>query len=265
MSFIKLSRALLTWDWHDEPKTGWLYIVMLLLANHEETLWRGEKLLRGQLLSGRRQLSIASGLTEDEVRTALAHLKKTGDVVVETRSKYSIITLPKYDEHCSFTQQIPSDSPNESPAYSPAESPAISPAKSPTNPQQAPSKAPADPHIQELKELKEPKKENRACAREDDDLVFAAVQFSQSMDALEDQWRKMGNAAAHTDLEAMEGLLADYEVQDILDAMKAAADNGVKHSWPYIRKVLANWRANGRGVRANSKTDDDPYAGVMIV
>lgn len=76
--FIKLSRSLLDWDWHDEPKTGYLYIIMLLLANHEETLWRGETLLRGQLLTGRRQLSIASGLTEDEVRTALGHLKKTG-------------------------------------------------------------------------------------------------------------------------------------------------------------------------------------------
>lgn len=252
MSFIKLNRALLNWDWHDEPKTGWLYIVMLLLANHEETLWRGEKLLRGQLLSGRRQLSIASGLTEDEVRTALSHLKKTGDVHIAAKNKYSIITLPKYDEHCSFAQQSPGDNPDESPAISP------------TNPQQIPSRAPADPHIQELKELKEPKKENRACAREDDDdLVFAAVQLSQNMDALEDQWRRMGNTTAQTDFENMENLLCDYEVQDVLDAMKAAADNGVKHSWPYIRKVLANWKAHGREKKAAE--ENDPYAGVLIV
>ena len=108
--FIKLSRSLLDWDWHDEPKTGYLYIIMLLLANHEETLWRGETLLRGQLLTGRRQLSIASGLSEQEVRTALSHLKKTGHVIVTAKSQYSVITLPKYDEHCCQPQQITSDS-----------------------------------------------------------------------------------------------------------------------------------------------------------
>ena len=85
------------------------------------------------------------------------------------------------------------------------------------------------------------------------------------MDALEDQWRKMGNVVSQTDLEAMERLLCDDGVDTILDAMKAAADNGVKHSWPYIRKVLANWKANGRGRRADAGEESDPYAGVMVV
>lgn len=114
--FIKLSRSLLAWDWHDEPKTAYLYIVMLLLANHEETLWRGETLRRGQLLTGRRQLSIASGLSEREVRTALANLKKTGDVLINAKSKYSVITLLRYDEHCSFRIPESSERPADRPA-----------------------------------------------------------------------------------------------------------------------------------------------------
>ena len=94
---------------------------------------------------------------------------------------------------------------------------------------------------------------NAPAHEDDDEVVCAAVQLSQSMDALEAQWKKMGNVVAQTDLEAMERLLCEDGVDTILDAMKAAADNGVKHSWPYIRKTLANWRKNGRNVRAEAK------------
>lgn len=255
--FIKLSRSLLDWDWHDEPKTGYLYIIMLLLANHEETLWRGEKLLRGQLLTGRRQLSIASGLTEDEVRTALGHLKKTGHVIVTAKSKYSVITLPKYDEHCCQPQQIPDNSPAFSPAFSPAESPASAPA----DPQQIPSKSPADPHIQELKELKEPKKGllyPHALPPEDDedDLVQRIVNCQRAGDLIR-RYRL-------TDSEAtLDALLEDADVHgfDVLEAaLKKASesDNRGGISVNYYRAILRD--SGGR-----QSEGYDPYAGVQII
>lgn len=250
--FIKLSRSLLAWDWHDEPKTGYLYIVMLLLANHEETLWRGETLRRGQLLTGRRQLSIASGLTEDEVRTALMHLKKTGDAVVSSKNKYSIITLPKYDEHCTVTRQIPGESPGESPAESQTESPA--------NPQQVPSTSTADPHIQELKELKELEKgvlraPAPACGEDGDDALMAQIASVQRASAL---IRRYGL----TDSDAtLESLLQDAERVGF-DALEEAlhrasvSDNRGGVSVNYYRAIL---RDGGQ-----RKEENDPYAGVPI-
>ena len=257
--FIKLSRSLLDWDWHDEPKTGYLYIIMLLLANHEETLWRGETLLRGQLLTGRRQLSIASGLTEDEVRTALTHLKKTGHAIVTAKNKYSVITLPKYDEHCSHTQQIPGELPDKSPAFSPAESPASAPA----NPQQIPSKSPADPHIQELKELKEPKKGllyPHALPPEDDEEgreLIDRIANIQRADGLIRRFRL-------TDSEAtLDALLEDADAHglDVLEAaLKKASesDNRGGISVNFYRAIL---RDNG----GRKQTEEyDPYAGVQV-
>lgn len=253
--FIKLSRSLLEWDWHDEPKTGYLYIIMLLLANHEETLWRGEKILRGQLLTGRRQLSIASGLTEDEVRTALGHLKKTGHVIVTAKSKYSVITLPKYDEHCSQPQQIPGILPDNPPAFSPAESPASAPA----NPQQIPSKSPADPHIQELKEPKEPKKGllSAPAREEDEDDLFDRIANVQRAGELIRRYRL-------TDSEAtLEALLEDADAHgfDTLEAaLKKASqsDNRGGISVNFYRAILRD--SGGR-----KQTEDcDPYAGVQV-
>ncbi|MBE5798352.1 MAG: hypothetical protein E7321_00165 [Clostridiales bacterium] len=260
--FIKLSRSLLDWDWHDEPKTGYLYIIMLLLANHEETLWRGETLLRGQLLTGRRQLSIASGLTEDEVRTALGHLKKTGHVIVTAKSKYSVITLPKYDEHCCQPQQIPGKLPDNSPAFSPAESPASAPA----DPQQIPGKSPTDPHIQELKELKEPKKGllyPHALPPEDDEddeegrELLDRVANIQRADGLIRRYRL-------TDSEAtLDALLEDADAHgfDVLEAaLKKASesDNRGGISVNYYRAILRD--SGGR-----QSEGYDPYAGVQII
>lgn len=94
----------------------------------------------------------------------------------------------------------------------------------------------------------------------DDKIVCAAVKLSQSMDALEAQWKKMGNSVEQTDLEAMEQLLIEDDVDTVLDAMKAAADNGVKHSWPYIRKTLENWRKNGRTKRTAEGGAPDVWA-----
>ena len=254
-SFIPLSRALLEWDWHDEPKTGWLYVVMLMMANHEETRWRGETLRRGQLLTGRKQLSITSGLTEDEVRTALGHLKKTEDISVTAKAKYSIVTMLRYDKHCpAEPQQAAAQFPSNLPGKSPAESPALSP----TDPQQSPSNAPADPHIQKLKNLKNLKK------AADDALACEGIMAYNTLDmaAIEDMWQRMGNKVTANDLFRFEQAIADgHSAADILDAMKEADEHGARSSWAYVKTVLENWKHNGRREKPQKdEEDDDPYA-----
>lgn len=249
--FIPLSRALLDWDWHDEPKTGWLYVVMLMMANHEETRWRGEILQRGQLLTGRKQLSIASGLTEDEVRTALAHLKKTEDIAITTKTKYSIVTMLRYEKHC------PAD-----PQQVAAQFPSNFPDESPTDPQQSPNNAPTDPHIQKLKNLKNLKKAaDDAPAREGD-----SAYNTPDMAAVEDMWQRMGNKVTANDLFRFEQAIADgHSVQDILDAMEEADEHGARSSWVYVKTVLENWKHNGRREKPQKDEEEyDPYAGLPV-
>lgn len=253
--FIKLSRALLEWDWRDEPKTAYLYIVMLMLANHEDSLWRGEKLRRGQLLTGRRQLAIACGLTEDEVRTALAHLKKTGHVIVTPRSKYSIVTMTRYDEHCSVSIEVERESPAEAPANpqqnpqqipgnytgkSPEEAPDSTPAKtrqipsdcpctSPANPQQAPSTSPARPHIQERKEPKERKEKGvTACApaparvEDGEDDLMEQIEHVQRASAL---IRRYGMTDSDATLESLLEDAERYGFDALEQALKRAGES----------------------------------------
>jgi hypothetical protein len=218
-------------------------------------------LQRGQLLTGRKQLSIASGLTEDEVRTALAHLKKTEDIAITTKTKYSIVTMLRYEEHCpadpqQVTVQFPSDFPDESPAESPA--------NPPTDPQQVPSRSPADPHIQKLKNLKNLKKAaDDAPAREGE-----TAYNTPDMAAIEDMWVRMGNRVTANDIFRFEQAIASgYSVGDILDAMKEADEHGARESWAYVKTVLENWRVNGRREKPPKKDEQeeyDPYAGLPV-
>lgn len=50
----------------------------------------------GQAVFGRKALAEKLGLTERQVRTALSHLEKTGEVTIKTTNKFSIATIEKW-------------------------------------------------------------------------------------------------------------------------------------------------------------------------
>lgn len=59
----------------------------LLKANWKETTWHGIQLKPGQFITSLSSLSKETGLTVKQVRTALDHLMKTGEILSETRAR----------------------------------------------------------------------------------------------------------------------------------------------------------------------------------
>lgn len=96
-SFITVDRKILKWEWYQDVKVFHLFLYFLLRANWEDGRWKGIEVKRGQLITGRLQLSKDTGLTEREIRTCQDKLKMTGEVTIKATSKYSIITICKYD------------------------------------------------------------------------------------------------------------------------------------------------------------------------
>jgi len=97
--WIKLYRKFIDWEWsHDMNMVG-LFIHLVLRANHSTTKWRGETIKRGQLLTGRKQISEWTGLSDRKIRTCLNRLKSTSEVTIETTNRYSIITICNYDNY----------------------------------------------------------------------------------------------------------------------------------------------------------------------
>ena len=96
---IKLFRKLLNWEWYTDINTKTLFIHCLLKANWKAGSWHGYKYDRGQFITSLPTLARETGLTERQVRTALKHLKATGEVTDWHDNKIRIITVLSYNKY----------------------------------------------------------------------------------------------------------------------------------------------------------------------
>lgn len=125
MRFIKLSEKIVDWEWFTDPKMVQIWVYLLVKAQQfEDGRYRGVDLKTGQIVTGRKEISRETGLSEQEVRTCLNRLKSTSEITIESTNKYSIITILKYDHYQSadaygnqqINQQANQQSTNKQPA-----------------------------------------------------------------------------------------------------------------------------------------------------
>ena len=103
--YIKVFRKLLNWEWYTDVNTKTLFLHCLLKANWKDGAWHGHTIKRGQFITSLPSLSKETGLSIREVRTALNHLKSTGEVTDKIYSKFRIITVKSYDSFQSSDRQ----------------------------------------------------------------------------------------------------------------------------------------------------------------
>ena len=111
--YIKVSRSMLNWEWFSDINTSRLLIHMLLKANWKDGNFKGTTVPRGSFVSSIRKLADETSLTEREVRTAINHLKTTGEVTHKPTSKYSVFTVVNYDLYQSNDTQSVSQTTSE--------------------------------------------------------------------------------------------------------------------------------------------------------
>ena len=104
-NYVKIYRSMLEWEWYGNINTKVLFLHMLLKANWKEGKFQGQVIPRGSFVSSLQNLSYETALTIREVRTALEHLKSTGEVTSKGHNKYSIYTVVKYDLYQSIDTQ----------------------------------------------------------------------------------------------------------------------------------------------------------------
>ena len=99
--WVKLHRQITDWEWYTDGNTFRVFLHLLLNANHKDSRYKGIIVKRGQILTGRKSLAIALGLSERQVRTAISKLKNTGEIDQEKANKTtksgSIITICNYE------------------------------------------------------------------------------------------------------------------------------------------------------------------------
>ena len=123
--YIALHRSLLDWEWYNDLPVRCLFIHLLLKANHKTKKYKNKIIKRGQYLIGRGNLALESGLTIQQVRTAILKLKSTNEITSETTNGYHLIKLVNYEvyqktkedinqqNNQSSNQQITNDQPTD--------------------------------------------------------------------------------------------------------------------------------------------------------
>lgn len=104
-NFIKIDRKILEWEWYKDQNTKDLFLHMLIKANWKEGKFQGTTVPRGSFVSSINRLHEETGLTEREVRTAISHLKTTGEVTSKTTNKFTVFTVLNYDLYQASDKQ----------------------------------------------------------------------------------------------------------------------------------------------------------------
>ena len=97
--WIKIYRQITKWEWYKNYVVKDVFLHLLLLANHDEQMWEGVSIQRGQVVTSYSKLADALGFTVQQVRTAINKLKSTREITYKSTSKYSLITIEKYNEY----------------------------------------------------------------------------------------------------------------------------------------------------------------------
>ena len=112
--YIKLHRKFLEWEWYRNEHTKNLFIHCLLKANWKESKFEGNVIQRGSFVSSIDILANETGLTSDEVRTAIKHLIFTGELTKQSTNKYTVFSVVNYDLY----QPVSQAEPKQAPSYS---------------------------------------------------------------------------------------------------------------------------------------------------
>ena len=111
--YIKLYRKILEWGWYDDTNTKVVFLHLLLTANYKDTEWHGIPLKRGDVVTSIHKLATDLKLSDKQVRTALEHLKSTGEVASKGHSKFTIISIKNYTQYQEEGKQTASKGQSE--------------------------------------------------------------------------------------------------------------------------------------------------------
>ena len=96
--YIRLPRTITGWRWYKDGNVLRLWLHLLLNANYEQSEFQDRIIGRGEQVTSLKALSESTGLSIQEVRTALGKLKRTGEILVNSNRHFTIVSILNYDK-----------------------------------------------------------------------------------------------------------------------------------------------------------------------
>ena len=96
-TFIKLNRNITKWRWYTNANTVRVWLHLLISANIAPYEFENIRIERGQLVTSHENLANTLKLSIQEVRTALNHLKSTGEITTTAHRRFQVISIVNYN------------------------------------------------------------------------------------------------------------------------------------------------------------------------
>lgn len=108
--WVKTFRSILDWEWFTKPNTAHFFQFCIIYANAEDKTWRGVKIERGSFVSSLHNMRDMTGLTIQQIRTAISHLKSTHEITCESTNEYTKITICNYEKYQQNIKEVNKES-----------------------------------------------------------------------------------------------------------------------------------------------------------
>lgn len=112
-TWIKIDRNILDWRWFKDSNTLQVFLWLLLSANVKKSGFMGVEINRGEVATSYPSMAAHTGLTVNQVRTAISHLKTTGEITGKKYAKFSVFSIVNYS---SYQDNITGKNPHKSQA-----------------------------------------------------------------------------------------------------------------------------------------------------
>jgi len=109
--WIKLHRQILEWEWYSDNNCFRLFLHLLLKANHKERRFKGMELEIGTIVTSRDLLARETGLTGQQIRTALNKIILTNEITSVSSPQGTIIQIVNYEKYQIATNEITNEQP----------------------------------------------------------------------------------------------------------------------------------------------------------
>ncbi|MGX8834325.1 hypothetical protein ACWG0P_08925, partial [Amedibacillus sp. YH-ame6] len=101
-TYISLFRKFKDWEWYKDVPTKVVFIHCLIKANFKALKYKGRVIERGQFVTSLDTLSKETGLSKQQVRTALKKLNSTQELTQTTTQRETTICVVNYDKYQMF-------------------------------------------------------------------------------------------------------------------------------------------------------------------
>ena len=112
-TWIKIDRNILDWGWYKDGNTMRVFLHLLITANIKPRRFLGVMINRGEVATSYASLAENLEISIRSARTAITHLKTTGEVTIKRHPKFTVISIVNYNLYQANRQAERQASDNE--------------------------------------------------------------------------------------------------------------------------------------------------------